>query len=447
MSARERAAVKEGVAESRDLADVLGAERDQPMTPIAEADRQHWIAPAMIFGGLEFCIPVLMVGGTLAGSFSLAEILLLLAVALVVIQWPGNALCGYIGAKLGLSSSVIARKSFGATQARWVVGGTIFIACLGWWAVQTAVAGNAFCAMLGVNYETQRGLWALITTVVGFTFAIPSIIGYSSMKWTDYVAVPAGLLVVAAGIYLALRNVGAGAILRWQPASGMGVLTGISLILSMNISQWVIAADYTRYARPTVRDNLLIPIGIVGVGFPLFAVGAMMSVGVGTGDIVQVMLKLGFPFWGFIVLYLSTWTSQLVNNYTMGLALSNLLNIQSGRGRAIVTFAGTIVAIAVSLAGILDYFMDFLFLTALIYPCVAGILFADFLLPDGDRWRDTPGWRWEATAAIALGIALGYLTQYMYKLGIPALQSMALSFAVYWALARGERVRGAAPRG
>ena len=132
----------------------------------------------------------------------------------------------------------------------------------------------------------------LITTIVGFTFAAPSIIGYSSMKWTDYVAVPAGLILVCVGIFLALRNVGLSAMFDWVPRPTMSFLTALSLVISMNVSQWVIASDYTRYARPVVRDNLLIPIGIVGVGFPLFFVGAVMSIGVGTGDIVQVMLNL-----------------------------------------------------------------------------------------------------------------------------------------------------------
>lgn len=303
-------------------------------------------------------------------------------------------------------------------------------------AVQTAVAGNALCAMLNIDYKTQKMAWMLITTIVGFTFAAPSIIGYSSMKWTDYVAVPAGLILVCVGIFLALRNVGLSAMFDWVPRPTMSFLTALSLVISMNVSQWVIASDYTRYARPVVRDNLLIPIGIVGVGFPLFFVGAVMSIGVGTGDIVQVMLNLGFPIWGFIVLYLSTWTSQLVNNYTMGLALANLLNVQSGRGRAMVTFVGTVIAIMVALAGILDHFMDFLFTTALVYPCIAGIIFADFLLPGGDKWVNTSGWRWEATVAMFGGVALGYVTQYLYNWGIPAVQSMFFSLALYWFCAK-----------
>ncbi|MFP3471000.1 permease, partial [Micrococcus sp. SIMBA_144] len=115
-------------------------------------------------------------------------------------------------------------------------------------------------------YETQWGIWALITIVAGLLFAIPSIIGYKSMKWTDFIAVPAGLLLVIGGIFYALRNSSFSEIMEWSPEPTMGVLAAISLVIGVNVSQWVIAADYTRYAKPTWKDNILIPLGIVAIG-------------------------------------------------------------------------------------------------------------------------------------------------------------------------------------
>src|SRR5690625_3409154 len=267
---------------------------DEALASVPLEQRQHWITPAVIFGGLEFTIPVLMVGATLAEAFGLGKIFWILLISLFGIQWIGNALQGYIGAKTGRSSSVIARSSFGKLQARFIVGLTIFVVSLGWWALQTAVAGNAISIMFGINYEEQVGLWALIVIVAGLLFALPSIIGYGSMKWTDYIAVPAGLLLVIVAIYLSFKNTGWDTITSWQPEASMTILGAISLVIGVNVSQWVIASDYTRYAKPTFRDNMLIPSGIVLVGFPLFIVGAMMSVGVGDADIVNVMVNLGF---------------------------------------------------------------------------------------------------------------------------------------------------------
>ena len=405
--------------------------KDEALAAVPLSERQHWLGPAIIFGGLEFTIPVLMVGASLAGSFGLGEIFWILAIALFVFQWIGNAVTGFIGAKTGRSSSVIARTSFGSVQARFIVGLTIFIVSMGWWAVQTAVAGNAISAMIGIDYQTEWSSWAIVTVIAGLLFALPSIIGYSSMKWTDYLAVPAGLLLVAGGIYYALNNSGWETISSWNPEPQMTLLAAISLVIGINVSQWVISADYTRYAKPKVKDNILIPIGIIGVAFPLFYVGVIMSIGVGDADIVNVMMNLGFPVWGFLILWLATWTSQLVNNYSMGLALANMLNVNSNKGRALLTLAGTLVSIIIALAGILDYFMDFLYMTALIYPAIAGVMMADFFFIRKQQWVDNKGWNWMATIAIVLSTLVGYYTQYVNPIGLPAVQSIFVSIIVY----------------
>ncbi|WP_414043930.1 cytosine permease [Macrococcus sp. EM39E] len=407
---------------------------DNPLESVPLGARQHWTTPAVIFGGLEFTIPVLMVGASLVGSFSIMETIWIVLISMIVIQWIGNTLSGYMGAKTGRPSSVIAKNSFGDMQARLIAGGTIFIASLGWWALQTAVAGNALAAMLGVDYKTQWGLWALITIVAGLFFSIPSIIGYQSMKWTDYLAVPAGLILIVGGIYYALNNTGFDEIMAWQPERKMSILAAISLVIGVNVSQWVIAADYTRYAKPTWKDNILIPLGIVSVGIPLFIVGAVMSVGIGDADIVNVMMGLGFPIWGFLILWFATWTSQLVNNYSMGLAFANILNVSSNKGRMLLTLFGTVMAIIVALMGILKYFEDFLYMTALVYPAIAGVLFADFFLLRKQSWQKINQWNIIATIALALGIFVGYLTQYVYNFGLPALQSLLVSFIVYYIL-------------
>lgn len=408
------------------------AKVDEPLEAVPLNQREHWLAPAVIFGGLEFCIPVLMVGSMLIGSFGFKKLFPIMFVAFIVIQWAGNALNGYMGAKTGRASSVLARSSFGATQSRFIIAGVIFIVSLGWWAVQTAVAGNAICAMLGIDYTSNWGTWAVITTIIGLIFAIPSIIGYSSMKWTDYLAVPAGLILVVGGIYLTIKNFGLSQILAFEPQTQtMTFLGAVSLIVSINVSQWVIAADYTRYAKPRIKDNVLIPIGIIGIGFPLMYVGAMMAIGQGTADIVAVMVALGFPIWGFVVLWLSTWTSQLVNNYSMGLSLSNLMNIKTSKGRSIITLVGTLIAIVIALSGILDHFMDFLYLTALAYPAMAGIMFVDFFIRK-QEWQDHSGWNWMATIAWISGIIIGYITTYVSPMGLPAVQNLVVAGLVYY---------------
>lgn len=407
-------------------------EKDTVLSQVPATERQHWMVPTTIFAGLEFAVPVLMVGSSLAGSFGLLKILLILFIGLIVFQWIGNALQGYLGAKTGRPSSVIARTSFGSIQARFVVGLALIILNVGWFGVNTAVAGNAISAILGINYNEQWFAWAFVTLIAGFLFALPSVIGYNSMKWTDYLAVPCGLILITSGVFFALRDTGWEKLASWNPEPSITFFGAISFVLGANVAQWLIASDYTRYSKPKLKDQTLIPLGIIVIGFVFFFTGAVMSVGIGDADIVNVMRELGYPFWGFLILYIALWTSQIIASYSIGLAAANMFNVDSGKGRAFLTFLGSLVGISLALLGILSLFMDFLILLGVIYPAIAGVMFADFFFIRKREWVDKRGWNWVATFAFIVGALIGYLTQYKWKIGIPAIQSLSISAAIYW---------------
>jgi len=404
---------------------------DSVLTSIPENQRQPWYVPAFIFGGLEFCIPVLLVGGILIGNFSLLEIIGILLIGLVFFQWIGNAIQGYIGAKTGLTSSALAALSFGKEQSRIIVGIVILILTLGWWAIQTSVAADAFSALLGINKDENLFLYILSTTIIGLLFAIPSILGYASIKWVDYIAIPAGLLLVTVALYLSFSNLGWEKISTWNPEGSMSFIEAINLVISINVAQWLIAPDYTRFAKPTWRDNILIPLGIIIVGFPLFIVGGIMSIGTGNSDIVQVMQELGFPAWGFVVLWVATWTSQLVSNYTGGLVLCNMFNLNDGKSRKVLTLVFALVGILLALLGIMNQFVNFLYATALIIPVIAGVIMSHYFFVDKIMLTSKQSWNWLATVSMIIGLLVGYFTQYLYPIGIPAVLSLIVSGALY----------------
>lgn len=408
---------------------------DEPLKAIELNDRQHWTIPAIIFAGVEFCVPVMMIGSTLTTSFSIPTIFLITLIGMLIVTWPVNALSGYIGSKTGQSSSASARSSFGNMQARIIISLMIAITVLGHWGMQTAVAGNAICALIGVDYTAERGIWAIIVIIAGLVFAIPSILGMSSMKWTDYICVPAGVIICIGGIYLALKSAGGlSEIISAEPvaAGSMTLLAGINLIVSLNSAQAMVVMDYTRYAKPTIKDNLKIPAGVVVIGFPLVMVGAMMAVGNGNYDIVAVMTELGFPVWGFIILWLATWTSQLSNNYSAGLSLCNTFNVNSDKGRKIVTFLATVFAIILSLLGILEHFTDLYTITGLVFPAMAGVIIADYFLRKKGYQYEAGNWNWIATIALAIGGFIGIMTAYIYSVGIPMLQTLIATIFVYY---------------
>ena len=155
-----------------------------------------------------------------------------------------------------------------------------------------------------------------------------------------------------------------------------------------------------------------------------------MGAGNGTTDIVAVMGNLGFPIWGFIVLWLAAWTSQLVNNYTMGVSFSNMLNIKTNKERAVVTAVCTFLSLLLCFTGILENLQKLLSLVALLYPVITGVMFVVFFLRKG-MWEDKQGWNFMATIAMIVGIAVGYITTYVVVIEIPPAQSLIITGITY----------------
>ena len=92
-------------------------------------------------------------------------------------------------------------------------------------------------------------------------------------------------------------------------------------------------ADTLDFVSPNLRMHFWVPLGVVATGFVLFTMGAVMGIGSGTADfdVVAAMKELGFGWWGFLVLWLAQWTSQLVNVYSLILSLCNMFDMNTER--------------------------------------------------------------------------------------------------------------------
>lgn len=165
-------------------------------------------------------------------------------------------------------------------------------------------------------------------------------------------------------------------------------------------------------------------------------VGAIMAVGVGTWDIVAVMVALGYPFWAYFLMFVAQWTTQIVNVYTPGLAVANMLDLRTGRGRALATASIVVIGIVLALAGILDRYMDFLLLLGIVFPPIAAVMMTDFFILRKEQWEDIPGWNVIATVSVIIGILSGYYMQYIKFVGLPAVQTFIITAIIYYLLMR-----------
>jgi cytosine permease len=409
---------------------------DLPLNPIPLEKRESWLGPAIVYAGVQFSFAVVMAGAGLAAGLSIKEIILITIVGLVIFSWIGDSINAYIGAKTGLPGAVIARQSFGSIQARIIASLVMIMLHTGWWAINTALVANAFCTAFGIDYTKEFGAWAIMVIIMGIVFMIPAILGYLSMKWMDYIAVPVGLLIFGMGIYLSIKAHGMTGIINWVPKQTMPWTVAVSTVIGTCVCQWAMIADYSRMHRPIWKDAILMPSLLIVVGFVEIILGAIMAVGIGTYDIVQVMVSLGYPFWAYFLLFVAQWTSQIVAVYSAGLSLGNMVNANDVRTQKILTLIIGILGIILALAGILNRFMAWLLALGVVFSPLAGIMTVDFFFLRKEQWEDIGGWNIVATLALIVGVIIGYYNQYKNPIGIPPLQVYILTGVIYYIIMR-----------
>jgi cytosine permease len=79
----------------------------------------------------------------------------------------------------------------------------------------------------------------------------------------------------------------------------------------------------------------------------------------------------------------------------------------------------------------MDQFINFLYALALVIPVIAGVIMSHYFFVNKTDFTTDQSWNWLATISVLVGLLVGYLTQYQYSVGIPAVQSLLVSGTVY----------------
>ena len=347
---------------------------------IKSEQRQSWQSIAAIWAGGMICVPCLMIGGVLSGGgLSLAEILVSILIGYGLI-------CAYMifigmeACDTGLPVSVLASGALGEKGARYIISILLTIACVGWFGIQSATCGAAFAAMLSsmMGIEATTMMNAVCSIVWGIIMLATACAGFKGLKWLNYVAVPLLVIVCLYGLIAGIvKNDGGTAIANYAPAASAGLVFGISMVVASFALGGVISGDYCRFAKSradVVKSSI---IGVIPAGLFMLVTGALMSIVTGQYDISAILASLGVPFLGLIALVLATWTTNVTNAYSGGLALSNLLGFDESKFKITTGIAGAIGTILAAM-GLLDAFQGFLSLMSALIPPLAGVIIASY---------------------------------------------------------------------
>jgi len=408
------------------------------LSRIPDSMRQSWQAIAFIWIGTMICIPMLMVGGILAGAMSLAGIITATAIGFLICAIV-MVFGGMQGTDLGLPSTMCATKAFGDRGSSFVTSLVVFIAQLGWFGVQTAVCALAFSGLMAHVGVEGFPFWASCV-IWGVVMLFTAVYGFKFMKILNYIAVPLLLIMCIYGIVYSVNTVG------WEAVSGgenlMPMSAAISLIIGLFAVGTVINADFTRYSKSRKATGMATLLGVVPAAIVMIFAGAIMARGTGEYDISAIFANIGIPAVGMIALILATWTTNTSNAYTAALALMKVLSL-ADKKRPIVTMICGAAGIIIAIAGLADGLTVFVTILGSFVPPIAGAVLADYWIVGRGKpgnWHPIKGVNFCGIVSWAVGGVLALLfgttipTQPLSAVGnyfSPALAGILIACGLY----------------
>ncbi|MDK2927602.1 MAG: cytosine permease [Bacillota bacterium] len=394
---------------------------------VPQDSRQPWYSIALIWIGVMICVPALMMGGALITGLTLPNAFLagVIGYTIVVLYMSFQ---GMQAADLGRPTVITAGSAFGITGSRVLISFVLGIACLGWFGVQANVCGAAFSSIMKSWTGVSIPVW-LSSLVWGVIMLATAMLGFNALKYLNYVAVPSLVILSIYGTYVAISKYGLQVLSTYQPPTPFSLLQGIALAVGTFAVGGVIAGDYSRYAKGRKDAILSSVIGVWPAGVAMLFMGAVMAVVAGSYDITIVLTEMGIPAVGLIILILATWTTNTVNAYSGGLAITNMFKLSDDK-RALATAVAGGLGTVLAVAGILNYFLNYLMVLTSGIPPVAGVMIADYwVLGKGDpsRWSAYPG----VNRPGVLSWLLGVVAANAFKAGIAPVTGIAVSMLSY----------------
>jgi cytosine permease len=321
-----------------------------------------------------------MVGGVLAsGGLSISQMLLsiLIGYGLICVYM---ILIGIQACDMGLPVSVLASGALGEKGSRYIISILLALSCIGWFGIQSATCGASFASMLSSMLglgAPSAAFVALSSIVWGIIMLLTACVGFKGLKWLNYIAVPLLMAVCIYGVVAGMIHNGAKAITAYTPKTSSGMVFGISMVVASFALGGVISGDYCRFAKSRTDVIKSSIIGVIPAGLFMLMIGAVMSLITGQYDISAILSSVGVPFLGLVALVLATWTTNVTNAYSGGLALSNFLGFDESKFKLTTGIAGAIGTLLAAV-GLLSRFEAFLSLMSSLIPPLAGVIIANY---------------------------------------------------------------------
>ncbi len=398
---------------------------DHATERVPEHEKKGVFDVAMVTAGFCICMSGLFTGASIAVGLDFKQAIIAGLIGNLILSVYGGAV-GMAGAKEGVSTSLLARQGFGREGSK-VVSLVLALTMLGWFSVQVGFFGDTISAMFPnggfLTTKYVAAFWG------GILMMLTAYYGYKGISVLSKIAVPAIAIMSIIGIYAAINSAGGwNSIMAIKPSQDMSLGAGIVMVVGSFAAGASAQADITRYAKSPRVSWIATIIGYMIANLFIIMAGYLTSLATGLGDLPSAMLRLGLGIPALIVLIAAQWTTNDNNLYTSSLGLANIINVDRSK---IVLVTG-ILATLVGVAGLSNYFVNWLVILGIGVPPMAGIILADYFFISGQKYnygKGTEYCKWNLNAFISWIIAC--LVGYFVKWGIGSLNSLIVGLVIY----------------
>jgi cytosine permease len=413
---------------------------DYPVTAVPAHARKSFFSVAVVLLGFTVFTPTMLAGAALGPAFTFDGLVLVIALGSLVLG-TYVAVMGWIGARTGLTTVVMARYTLGTRGAKLssvLLGGTQ----IGWYGVVVGTIGDLTAEALGWDSYGARATVMILTSAL---MCATAYWGYRGMYWVSLVSTPLILILAFWVLARSLQEVGGfDGLAAVEPTSSMALAVAVTTVVGTFVSAGTQAPNWTRFARRGSHAVWACVIGFfVGNGLMIFF-GAVGALTFGEGDFVLVLYQLGLVGWGLVLLFGNLWKSNADTAYAFGVAGAELFNRPR---KAPFVIGGSVIATVLALTGVQNHLVDYLVLLGTFIPPLGGVIIGDFLarwrrgIPDGYA---PPALRWPNIAAYAIAAGLAWLSGEL-GIGIPPVIGILVAVALAAGLSRFSPDRQQAP--
>jgi purine-cytosine permease-like protein/methyl-accepting chemotaxis protein len=412
---------------------------------VGTKERGGWLGNAAIWVAELICFPMFMVGGILAGGLSMGGLIAAVFVGYTIVALY-TIFLGMQSCDTGLPTSSLAVDSMGVIGAQILTSLPMAIACIGWFGVQSAMCGALFSGILAGATGVQIPVW-ISTVLWGLVMLVTILGGYKMFVYLTYIAFPilAVIVLYALNAFI-LKDNGMATIIAYRPQTPMPFSAAIGMAVGSFALAGAIFGDYSRYSQK--RSHVVITnLFIVATAIGMYFIGAAGLMAVGNWDMSALLSAGGHPFLALILIVLGTWTTNIINGYSGGVAVSNMLGLDASKFK-LTTGIACGIGIILGASGIMDMISGFISVMSSIIPPLAGVLIAAYWIRgkgkerritaehEGTQKDDALIEDLNITGIVAFiaGAAVAYLTTSVVPFFIPPINGIIASMLVYMIL-------------